>query len=377
MPGLPNALCDRNRKSRTGGAGAPIQEEKLDGAAKACYAMGGMRPLRFKELLGGSRTVVMLGMCKNAGKTTALCRLIREFSLSDDAPLALTSIGRDGEIRDLVTGTEKPPIYLYEGMLAATARELLPLSDVSREILATTGLYTSLGEVVLFRARSDGFVQLAGPGIVEQLKQLSDMFYGFGAGRILIDGALSRRSPAAAASGGAVVLSSGASLDRDMDTVIAETAFAAELLCLREMTAPEAAETHFTLLRAGGEQEGLEQLSGLVRGEEKEILAVNGAFTESQARQLLLAPAKKDGLTILARDASCLMLRRATYRALTDRGAGFALRQKTKLAAVTVNPVSAGGWSFPGDEFRKRMQAAVNVPVLNVLEEEGDERADI
>ena len=147
-----------------------------------------MKSMKFSSLLGDAKTVVMLGMCKNAGKTTALCRLIREFGETDAAPPAATSIGRDGETRDLVTGTEKPPIYMYEGMLAATARELLPLADVSREILAGTGLYTSLGEVMIFRARSDGFVQLAGPGIVEHLEPLKKMLRELGAGRILIDG---------------------------------------------------------------------------------------------------------------------------------------------------------------------------------------------
>ena len=114
------------------------------------------------ELTGGAPVTALLGMCKNAGKTTALTRLIRECAAAG-VTAGLTSIGRDGESRDLVTDTEKPPIYMYAGMLAATAEELLPLSDVSREILAQTGVHTSLGEVLLFRARSDGFVQLAGP----------------------------------------------------------------------------------------------------------------------------------------------------------------------------------------------------------------------
>ena len=183
-----------------------------------------MKTIKFCKLLGDAQTVVMLGMCKNAGKTTALCRLIAELNETDRAPLAITSIGRDGESTDLVTGTEKPPIYMFEGMLAATAKELLALSDVSREILMTTGLHTSLGEVVIFRARSDGFVQLAGPGIVDHMKQLREELTRFGGKTVLIDGALSRLSLLAGAEGGVCVLSTGASLDRDMEKVVADTA---------------------------------------------------------------------------------------------------------------------------------------------------------
>ncbi len=337
-----------------------------------------MKTMRFSDLVGDAKTVVMLGMCKNAGKTTALCRLIRELGGADTEPLAMTSIGRDGESRDLVTGTEKPPIYMFEGMLAATARELLPLADVSREILMGTGLYTSLGEVMIFRARSDGFVQLAGPGIVEHLEPLKVMLREFGAGRLLIDGALSRKSPAAAAAGGAVVLSTGASLDRDMDTVIAETAFAAKILALPRGQAPGAEKGRYTLFRDDGSAEAVESPNALKRGDGGEILLVSGAFSEAQARSLLLSPVKKEGLTFLARDAACLMLKRETYEALSRRGVHFALQQTARLAAVTVNPVSAGGWHFPEEEFRERMAAAVKVPVLNVRRgEDGDDRADI
>ena len=66
-------------------------------------------------------------------------------------------------------------------MLAATAADLLPLSDISREILMATGLYTSMGEVIIFRARSDGFVQIAGPGIVADMGRLKDMLRQLGA----------------------------------------------------------------------------------------------------------------------------------------------------------------------------------------------------
>ena len=355
----------------------------MDGGRKACYAKHEMKNRRFSGLLGDAETVVMLGMCKNAGKTTALCRLIREFSEDGGVPPALTSIGRDGESTDLVTGTEKPPIYMYEGMLAATARQLLPLADVSREILAATGLYTSLGEVMIFRARSDGFVQLAGPAIVDQIGALREMLRAFGAGRLLIDGALNRRSPAAAASGGAIVLSTGASLDRSMARVIEETAFAAEVLSLPAEDLPEGAafpgaDRKYLLIRADGTAEGVENLSSLPRREEEERLLVSGAFTQAQARSLLLGPSRKEGLTLQLRDASCLMLQRETYEALKARGVRFAAERAAGLAAVTVNPVSAGGWTFPADEFLERMQEAVGVPVLNVMTmEESDDPADL
>ena len=289
------------------------------------------------ELVGGAPAVAMLGMCKNAGKTTAMNRLIREFAAAGRV-IAVTSVGRDGERRDLVTGTEKPPIYLYEGMLCATAEQLLPFSDVSREILALPELYTSLGQIVVFRARSDGYAQLAGPSIVEQLSGLRETLALFGAGCVLIDGALSRRSPAAgvSASGGCCVLSTGASLDRDIDRVVAETAFAARLLTL-----PEAAED-------GGER-----------------MDLPGALTESRALTLLRSGGTRKGLTVRVRDGSCYLLKRETFEKLEALGVRFTVAHGTRLAAVTVNPVSAGGWRFDRDEFLEKMRAVSPAPVLD------------
>ncbi|MBO4873354.1 MAG: hypothetical protein J5496_08065 [Lachnospiraceae bacterium] len=345
--------------------------------------------MKLWDLVSGAPAVAMLGMCKNAGKTTAFNSLIREQAARGSGTLGMTSIGRDGEGRDLVTGTDKPPIWLYEGMLAATAEQLLPLCDVSREILASTGLYTSLGEVILFRAKSDGFVQLAGPAIVEQLTMLRKQFQAFGADCVLIDGALSRRSPLAGVTDGVCVLSTGASLDRDVDKVVAETAFVAELLGLKEKTLPAAGETasengpageeksgavgpgalpgsKVVLFREDGSRESAERLSDIKYGTGEETILVRGALTEAQAAALVKDGRKKARLTLAVRDGSCLMMRRETYARLRGQGLSFAVRKGSRLAAVTVNPFSAGGWSFDADEFLAKMQAAVNVPVLNV-----------
>jgi hypothetical protein len=42
-----------------------------------------------------------------------------------------------------------------------------------------------------------------------------------------------------------------------------------------------------------------------------------------------------------------------------------------RLAAITVNPVSAYGWDMNPAELLGRMRAAVDVPVMDVMNEEG------
>ena len=91
------------------------------------------------ESICRTRTLSIVGMCKNAGKTTVLNWLLGQ---SRGRVLGLTSIGRDGESTDIVTGTEKPGIFLSEGTLFATAKDMLSLCDVTQEIMDTTGIPT-------------------------------------------------------------------------------------------------------------------------------------------------------------------------------------------------------------------------------------------
>ena len=132
-----------------------------------------------EKALTSVSTMSIVGMCKNAGKTTVLNWILANSR--NDRILGLTSIGRDGESTDVVTGTEKPSIFVPEGTLIATAKDMLRLGDVTKEIVATTGIPTPLGEVVVMRARSAGYVQIAGPSITTQLKAVSDLFFELGA----------------------------------------------------------------------------------------------------------------------------------------------------------------------------------------------------
>jgi len=73
---------------------------------------------KLKSDLDQVRTMSIVGMCKNAGKTTVLNWILSEVQRGKC--MALTSIGRDGESTDVVTGTEKPSIFVPSGTLIAT-----------------------------------------------------------------------------------------------------------------------------------------------------------------------------------------------------------------------------------------------------------------
>lgn len=320
------------------------------------------------DTISDAPAVAMLGMSKNAGKTTAMNTIIRDYP--DKGVLCVTSIGMDGESRDLVTGTAKPSIWIREGMLAATAERLLPFCDVSREILSATGINTSLGEVVIFRARSDGFVQLAGPSIVDQMGKLRMILTQFGTDCILIDGALNRKSPLAGTIDGVCILSAGASLDRDINKVVEETAYAVDLLCLPEFVGKKlsaALSGQIGILHKDGRESFYENPVNFPELSGQDNIFFPGALTESYGRTLLRNKFVAGGVSIVVKDASCLLLKRATWKSLVARGVNFFVQRRTNLAAVTVNPYSPEGWQFEPSVFLEKMRTSISVPVLDVL----------
>ena len=302
------------------------------------------------QQLQSVRSMSIVGMCKNAGKTTMLNWLLAHSGRG--RVLGLTSIGRDGESTDVVTGTEKPSIFVPAGTLIATAKDMLWLGDVTKEILVSTGIPTPLGEVIIMRARSDGYVQLAGPSITTQLKSVSQTFFDLGAEQSIIDGALGRKSLGARQVAEGIVLCTGESYHMRMEKVIADTVSIYRIMNLpKAQTVPAAPEgTLEQCLKEQGEA------------------LVTGALTDSMVLPLLRAGVLRKNRLVVA-DPSKVLLSPDTLDKMQLREVRLETAEAARTLCITVNPVSAYGWKFDKDEFRARLQEAVDVPVINVKEE--------
>lgn len=329
------------------------------------------------RLIGAYRCVSIIGMCKNAGKTTVLNQIIRESARAQKR-LALTSIGRDGEDQDLVTGTKKPGIFIPEGTLVATASELVVRHcDVTREILGTTGMFTPMGEVVLFRARSSGNVQLAGPSMISQLASVREDFCRLGAELVLIDGALSRKSLCSRQVTEATVLCTGASYHKNIHTVVEDTAYQCRILTL-----PEAADMQLRSLADTDSRDTVlftangpvtlpagTSLEEALRKNGVQTVFFGGALTDHLVRPLIMSAAPLQGITFVVRDASKILLKQDTFDRLQRRGVTVQAIDSVNLVALTVNPFSAYGMHFDAAELLDKMQSRIDLPVINVMED--------
>lgn len=332
------------------------------------------------ELVKPFASVSFIGMCKNAGKTTTLNRLIRELK-DAGVPFGATTIGRDGESTDVVTNTVKPGIFVCRGTVIATAANLLKYCDITKEVLDTTGIHTPMGEVVILRALSDGFVQLAGPSITTQLPALSDAFRAFGAQMVLIDGALGRKSLCSRKVSDSTILCTGASYHKDMSVVVRDTAYTCTLLQLPEADirsddgeiGPDWGK--YIPLTADGcwdpEKQGkLDALWSRKNRNAPERVYVQGGLTDAMIRPVLTSNADFSGKTLVFKDGSRILVSADIYEKCRMKGLSFAVRDSIRLLGITINPFSAYGFHFEKEAFLEKMTEAVDVPVLNIREGE-------
>lgn len=331
------------------------------------------------ELVAPYASVSLIGMCKNAGKTTTLNKLIAELKQSGIS-FGATSVGRDGESTDLVTNTVKPGIFVYKGTIVATAADLLKYCDTTKEILYSTGIYTPMGEIIVFRALTDGFVQIAGPSMTTQLAEVSDIIRPYGVEKMLIDGALGRKSLCSKKVSQSTILCTGASYHKDMRTVIRDTAYTCELLQLPQVPFEVPMElwnqnkikyipVHDQAdISLPSERMTVEQIWRRDAKNPPEYIVVQGGLTDAMVKSLIMSNADLRNKKMVLLDGSKILLSSDMYEKLKIKGLQFEVADALELLAVTINPFSAYGFHFDKDLFMEQMSAAVNVPVYNVRE---------
>jgi len=278
-------------------------------------------------------SIALIGMAKNVGKTTVLNYLISNFAKIGQS-LAITGIGRDGEDIDIVTKTSKPRIYVSAGTIIATAENLLPLCDATLEIISISNFDTPMGRVILAKTRSAGFVQIGGPGIIAHMEFIVNQLKRLNPDKILIDGAISRKSLATPGLAESVILSTGAALGGTMAEIIAKTRHTADLFCLPRAEPNEG------------------------------DIYLPGAITDTIIRPLLAGLQKNT--QIIADNASKIFISPDLYDKLRIKGGVLAVRRPIALTAITVNPTSPHGNNFPPGDFLAQMQAATQIPCYDV-----------
>ncbi len=336
------------------------------------------------ELIEKYRRISIIGMEKNVGKTTLLNKLINDIGIKK--VLGITSIGRDGEDVDVVTSTDKPRIYIRRGSIIATGRDCLSKCDITKEILYVTDFTTPMGDIVVVRALSDGYVDIAGPSYNTQVKKIIELMESFGSEITIIDGALSRKSTAISDVSDATILATGAALSLDMLKVIEETKKTVNFLQLEELE-EKALEIKkdFEVVKAlyikrDGSKNFIDvnnsiDLAKKIKenlNEEVQYFCIRGAVTEKIMETFIETRGCFLDLNIVVEDGTKFFIDNGLYNKAKMCGIKFKVLNKINLLFVTCNPHSPLGIDFDKNEFKRRLMEEITVPIIDVVGDENE-----
>ena len=326
------------------------------------------------------QVISIIGLAKNVSKTTTLNYIIR--NIGENYVLGLTSIGRDGEKYDVITDLPKPQIYVKKGTFVVTATQCFEDSKIKFEVIKNTGFNTPLGEVMILKARGDGYIELAGPSINNQLKKICMELKDLGCDLILVDGAFDRRSYATPLISDATIISTGASVSRTLNEVIDLTVHTINLLNIAQEMNEEAVNlskkimkkskigiinrTHsIKLLKVAT---ALDSAQNIIENldEDSKYVVISGAITNKLLEDLMSSTQKHKGITFLVTDGTKLFLSNKTLTKFQKKGGIIKVLNPINIIAVTINPTSPNGYEFDKDVFLKSLTEELKIPVYNL-----------
>ena len=322
------------------------------------------------------RSVAIVGLAKNTGKTECLNYILRHVK-DAGRRVALTSIGIDGESLDQVSQTPKPEIKVYEDMVFVTSEKHYREKRLIAEVMDISTEQTSLGRLVTARAVSPGKVLLSGPAKAESARRLIEGMRRHSVDTTIVDGALSRLSIGSPTVTDAMILATGAALSCNIPQLTQMTKYVYDRIRLPQV-APDLAE-RLAPIESGvwavdkdGEVRDLDIPSIFMAAGHKErlfqygnTLYVAGVVSDNFMR-FLRQQKNAAELTLVIRDFTKMFATMEAYYAYLKKGGRVKVLHSSKLLAVCVNPLAPNGYRLDSDELREAIQTSLGVPAYDV-----------
>jgi hypothetical protein len=305
------------------------------------------------EIIASSsaQSVAVIGLVKNAGKTTVVNALMANVSHR----FGLTSLGLDGERTDHLTGLAKPSIAPPAGTLVATTVGSLDRCNYTMTVLRELPFVTPLGRVVIGEASGSGQVEVSGPTTLREVRATIQALRELGAEQVLVDGAINRLGSASPRVSDGLIMATGGMVAETLDEVVATTAATLDMLLLREASAetkalvatPPLRAARAVLVDAGGRPSTLTldtvvgegvTVAREVERRQTRTLFIGGALTQEFVDDFTRVLAPRHHLRVVVRDATVLVLPPMAVARFRRRGITLEVMQALRLLAVTTNP---------------------------------------
>jgi len=319
------------------------------------------------------RTLSVMGMTKNTGKTVALNHVLAQAAAAG-IPVGVTSIGRDGEAFDQVFQVPKPPVQVWPGSLVATARDTLLRAKARTRWVADTVIPSPMGEIVLVQVLEQGEMEIAGASRASDQRKVITRLQQAGAALVLLDGALGRSQHASPAITDGVILATGAALGGGMHDVLRKTRDRLAILGIAQADAHTRQLTQ-PVFEQGGvgiwDQQGnnlllanistLNSAPSLMQHAQADIktIALSGAVGRRLWRALQSLAQLHPNLAVVVNDGTKLFVDQTELTALQQKGVQVLAYQAIRLVGITLNPFSPFGGSFDATEFLTAARSAL------------------
>ena len=312
---------------------------------------------------GAIKNIALVGISKNAGKTSLLNSILKDFPRLSRAVM---STGIDGESEDRVFKTPKPQVHLYRGDMFCCDADTLSLHGSSVSVLHSSRY--SGRKLYLAKAEADLDTQITGPSALRYQREMIDVMHRLGAKKVFVDGSLDRKSIALDDSIDALILAIGASFGSP-EQIIGEIL---RLIILRDIPVVKLSGYRYkrlkqsrTILVQAGERWQDTGIASLINNEKKVLelldknpraLFVPTSFTDFLYEKLSRAMARPDFQLIL-RHPECMKLNIGNLKKL-QKHTKLNCLIPFKLAALALNSTATGRDPISADRFREDIRTA-------------------
>ena len=231
--------------------------------------------------------------------------------------------------------------------------------------------------MVTARVLQAGKVILSGPATTGGVRKVLDRMGEYGVDLTIVDGALSRKSHASPTIADGLILSTGAAIAPDLNTIVKKTSELHDLMQLPEyetfMTDEMLQLENGIFAIENGKPVSLNIPSSLLSDKYKaelfshgNHLFISGILTDMMLNFLKMQPEVKNS-AVIVKDFTKIFVTPMTLRLFLSKGGRLFVLKRPNLLAVTVNPVAPSGFTVPSNILVKAMEGVFDVPVYDVV----------
>jgi len=234
---------------------------------------------------------------------------------------------------------------------------------------------------MIIEAIGDGLALIAGPSTINDMRIIIDIFNKQDVTKILIDGALFRKSIASFNIADAAILSTGASYNKSINKVVDETSLLLEELLIDEVEEDInnkiKNEKRSTLIDSNLNKT-IFPFESILDNEERlmtylnkdiKYLYLNGALSNKLAKMLVENRFEIYDLEVIVNDATHIVIDAHYLEKLKLANIKLSVKNKIKLLFLTYNPYSPTGYDFDNEQFKELLLKKIKIPIINVLKD--------